>query len=226
MSRKTQAYPAPPAPSRRYTTGEEIANTVTHGIGALLSVAALVTLLLLARENGDLWRIAGFTIYGISLFTLYLASSLYHAVTGEKLKKIFRMLDHSSIYLLIAGTYTPILLIAMRGTWGWTLFVLIWTMAAAGLVYKFIFLDRSEWVSLAIYIAMGWLAIIAIKPMLAMLPAGLLLWIVFGGLLYTGGIVFYVWKRIPFNHAIWHLFVLGGSTLHFVGILLYLTPIA
>lgn len=226
MSRKTQAHPAPPALSRRYTTGEEIANTVTHGIGALLSVAALITLLLLARENGDLWRIAGFTIYGISLFILYMSSSLYHAVTGEKLKKIFRLLDHSSIYLLIAGTYTPILLIAMRGTWGWALFVLIWTMAAAGLVYKFVFLDRSEWVSLAIYIAMGWLAIIAIKPMLTMLPAGLLLWIVFGGLLYTGGIVFYVWKRIPFNHAIWHLFVLGGSTLHFVGILLHLTPIS
>lgn len=211
---------------KRYSTGEEIANAVTHGIGAFLSVAALVILLVLARENGDAWRTTGFTIYGVSLITLYMSSSLYHAVTGERLKKIFRMLDHSSIYLLIAGTYTPVLLIGMRGAWGWALFGMIWTMAAAGLVYKLAFLDRSERVSLAIYVTMGWLAIIAIKPMLAMLPDGLLLWILFGGLLYTGGIVFYACKRIPFNHAIWHLFVLGGSAVHFVGILLHLAPLA
>lgn len=226
MPDKMQAYPAIPSPSPRYTTCEEIANAVTHGVGALLSIAALLTLLLLTRGHGDLWHITGFTIYGISLFTLYMASAVYHAVSSDKLKKIFRMLDHAAIYLLIAGTYTPVLLIAMRGTWGWILFGMIWTMAAFGLVFKLLYTGRFEWISLSVYIAMGWLAIIAIKPMLLMLPDGLLLWIVFGGLLYTGGIVFYAWKRIPFNHAIWHLFVLGGSALHFTGILLHLTPIA
>lgn len=213
-----------PAQSKRYTNCEEIANSITHGIGALLSIAALIALLLHTSGYGDSWQMASFTIYGVSLFTLYLASCLYHSVRGEKLKKIFRHFDHSAIFLLIAGTYTPVLLIAMRGPWGWTLFAMIWIMAVAGLIYELICLGRYKWISLAIYIAMGWLAIIAIKPMMVMLPDGLLHWIVFGGLLYTGGIVFYVWKRLPFNHAIWHLFVLGGSTLHFVGIWLHLTP--
>lgn len=219
-----QTHTATPTRLRRCTTAEEIANTVTHGIGAFLSIAALITLLLLALAHGDPWRITGFTIYGASLIALYTASSLYHAATNEKIKKLFRTLDHSAIYLLIAGTYTPILLIAMRGPLGWTLFGMIWTMAAAGLIFKLFFTGRWEWVSLAVYIAMGWLAIVAVKPMLSLLPHGLLLWIVLGGLFYTGGIVFYVWRRLPFNHAIWHLFVLGGSALHFTGILLYLAP--
>ncbi len=210
--------------SPRCTPCEEVINAVTHGIGALLSIAALVTLLLLTAGNGDIWHVAGFIIYGASLFTLYMASFLYHVASGEKLKNIFRMFDHCSIFLLIAGTYTPILLIAMRGPWGWTLFAMIWGMAAAGLFYEIVFGGRRKWISLALYIAMGWLAVIAVKPMLSMLPTGLLLWILFGGLLYTGGIVFYVWKRLPFNHAIWHLFVLGGSVLHFTGIVRYLTP--
>lgn len=205
-----------------YTPGEELANTITHGIGAGFSLIALITLILSSSKSGDVWRMAGFTVYGASLFALYMASTLYHAVRGEKLKKYFRMLDHSSIFLLIAGTYTPVLLIAMRGTWGWTLFGLIWGMAAGGLIYELIFLGRYKWISLAIYGSMGWLAIIAIKPMLAILPAGLLSWILFGGLLYTGGIVFYVWKKIPYHHAIWHLFVMGGSSLHFAGMMLYL----
>lgn len=208
----------------RYTPCEEVINAVTHGIGAILSIAALVTLLILSAGNGDPWRISGFSIYGASLFTLYMASFLYHAARGEKLKKIFRILDHCSIFLLIAGTYTPILLIAMRGVWGWTLFAMIWAMAAAGLIYEIVLGGRPKWISLALYIAMGWLAVIAIKPMFSALPTGLLLWILFGGLLYTGGIVFYVWKRLPFNHAIWHVFVLCGSVLHFTGIVLYLTP--
>lgn len=210
--------------SPRYTPCEEVINAVTHGIGALLSIAALVTLLLLTAGNGDIWHVAGFIIYGASLFTLYVASFLYHVASGEKLKKIFRMFDHCSIFLLIAGTYTPILLIAMRGPWGWTLFAMIWAMAAAGLFYEIVFGGRRKWISLALYIAMGWLAVIAVKPMLSALPTGLLLWILFGGLLYTGGIIFYVWKHLPYNHAIWHLFVLGGSVLHFTGIVRYLTP--
>ena len=215
-----------PAELKRYTQGEEIANSITHGLGALLSIAALVTLLYLALENGDPWRLVGFTVYGVSLFMLYLASFLYHAVTHERLKKIFRMLDHSSIFLLIAGTYTPVLLVGMRGPLGWTLLATIWTMAMVGLVYELAFLGRYKWVSLAIYTIMGWTAIFAIKPMIAMLPGGLLYCIFIGGLFYTGGIGFYAWRKLPFNHAIWHLFVLGGSTLHFVGIIIYLAPAA
>lgn len=208
----------------RYTFGEEIANSVTHGIGAALSIAAIIALLACCRQNSDIWRVLGFSIYGISLFALYMASTLYHAVTGDRLKKLFRMLDHSTIFLLIAGTYTPVLLIAMRGAWGWSLFVLIWTMAVAGLIYELFFIDRYKWISLSIYAVMGWLAIIAIKPMMAMLPEGLLQWIIMGGLLYTGGIIFYIWRKLPYHHAIWHLFVLGGSTFHFVGMLLHLAP--
>lgn len=213
-----------PSDIPRYTAREEIASSVTHGIGALLSIAALVTLIVHSRGHGDLWRMTGFTIYGISLFTLYAASTLYHAVSGKKRKRIFRMLDHSSIFLLIAGTYTPVLLIAMRDPWGWTLMALIWLMALAGVLYETVCTGRSKRIRLFVYIAMGWLAVIAVKPMLTMLPPGLLGWIIFGGLLYTGGIVFYLWKKLAFNHAIWHLFVIAGSASHFVGFLLYLTP--
>ena len=207
----------------RYSAGEEIANTVTHAIGAGLSIIAVVALLLHGKAFNDGWRMAGFSVFGASLCALYLASTIYHAVTDEKLKGYCRMIDHSSIFLLIAGTYTPVLLIAMRGPWGWTLLALIWTMAAGGLVYELFFLGRHKWISLAIYAGMGWLAIIAIRPMLVMLPDGLLQWIVLGGLAYTAGIGFYVWHNLPYHHAIWHLFVLGGSSLHFTGMLLHLT---
>lgn len=222
-SDQSKAIAAENKKSARYSVGEEIANTVTHAVGAGLSVAALVVLMLQGNTLGDGWRMLGFSVFGASLCALYLASTIYHAVTDEKLKGIFRMLDHSSIFLLIAGTYTPVLLIAMRGPWGWTLLALIWTMAAGGLMYELFFLGRYKWISLAIYAGMGWLAIVAIKPMLVMLPDGLLLWIVLGGVAYTAGIIFYVWKKLPYHHAIWHVFVLGGSSLHFTGMLLHLT---
>jgi hemolysin III len=221
-----KADPADRHGSRRYSFAEELANSVTHGIGAVLSVAALAVLLLLACKSGDVWHMVGFGVYGVCLLMLYLSSALYHAVSGSRLKTLFRRLDHASIFLLIAGTYTPVLLIAMRGPWGWSLLALIWAMAAAGLIYELIYLGRHKFVSLTIYLAMGWLAIVAIKPMIAILPHGLLYWVVFGGLVYTGGVVFYVSKCLPFNHAIWHLFVLGGSTLHFIGILIHLTPLS
>lgn len=206
----------------RYTLGEEIANSITHGIGAALSVAALVLLIVYATQHRDVWRIISFSIYGTSLFALYLASTLYHAFTHEKVKHFFRLLDHSCIFLLIAGTYTPPTLIVMRGTWGWTLFTTIWAMAVAGLVFKTFNMERYQFISVVIYIIMGWLAIIAIKPMLASLPAGMFTWVLVGGLFYTFGIVFYAWEKLPYNHAVWHLFVLGGSITHFFGILLYL----
>lgn len=208
---------------RGYSFGEELANSVTHGVGAALSIAALVTLLVYSANYQDPWRAVGFSIYGAALFLLYLASTLYHSFSGPKIKSVFRLLDHSSIFLLIAGTYTPVTLIAMRGPWGWTLFGLIWGLAAAGVVFKLFFTGRFAAVSLGFYAAMGWIALIAIHPMLTMLPTGLLLWIIAGGLFYTCGTAFYVWKSLPYHHAVWHVFVLAGSIAHFSGILHYLS---
>jgi len=206
----------------RYTLGEEIANSITHGIGAALSVAALVLLIVYATQHRDAWRIVSFSIYGTSLFALYLASTLYHAFTHEKTKHFFRLMDHSCIFLLIAGTYTPPTLIVMRGSWGWTLFTIIWAMAVGGLIFESMNIGKYKIISVIIYMTMGWLAIIAIKPMLETLPPGMFKWFLTGGLFYTAGIIFFAWKKLPYNHAIWHLFVLGGSITHFFGILLYL----
>ncbi|MFO7838207.1 MAG: hemolysin III family protein [Desulfosalsimonadaceae bacterium] len=208
---------------RRYSFGEELANSLTHGLGAALSIAALVTLLLYSANYQDPWRAVGFSIYGAALFLLYLASTLYHSFSDKKIKSCFRLLDHSSIFILIAGTYTPVTLIAMRGPWGWTLFGLIWGLAAAGVLFKLFFTGRFQRLSLGFYAAMGWIALIAIQPMLVMLPTGLLLWIIAGGLFYTFGTGFYVWKSLPYHHAVWHVFVLAGSIAHFSGILYYLS---
>jgi len=205
-----------------YSLAEEIANSVSHGLGAGLSIAAIVVLLFYSGNYRDPWRAVSFSVYGSTLLILYLASTLYHAFTHPSVKRFFRMLDHFSIFLLIAGTYTPICLVAMRGPWGWTLFGLIWGIALFGIVYEAVFLGRHKYISLFLYGAMGWLAIIAIKPMIELLPGGLLTFIFAGGLFYTIGIVFYALDRLPYNHAIWHLFVLGGSISHFFGILFYL----
>jgi len=204
----------------QYSIIEEIANSMTHGVGAVLAVIGVICLILYSGNYRDIWRVVGFSVFGASLFLLYLSSTLYHAVPNGRVKHFLRLMDHSAIFLLIAGTYTPILLVAMRGPWGWTLFGLIWSLAVAGLIFELAFLGRFKKVSLAIYIGMGWLAVIAIKPMLTMLPDGLLVYIVLGGVLYTTGIVFYVSKQLPYHHAIWHLFVLAGSAVHFLGMLL------
>jgi hemolysin III len=208
---------------REQTLGEEIANSITHGIGAALGIAALVLLVVFSAKYGDAWRVVSFSIYGATLIILYLASTLYHSMPPGRVKKFFRIFDHVSIYLLIAGTYTPVALVSMRGGWGWTLFGLIWAMAIGGIVSRFFLMDRFKALSLIFYVAMGWLAIIAIKPMLTMGPRGLFLWILIGGVSYTLGVVFYLMKRMPFHHAVWHLFVLGGSICHFFGMLLHLT---
>lgn len=208
--------------AKKQTLGEEIANSVTHGIGAGLSVAALVVLVVFAAKQGDAWDVVSFSIYGASMILLYLASTLYHAFQSEKLKRFFKLLDHSSIYLLIAGTYTPILLLSMRGPWGWSLFGVIWGLALLGIGFKILFLGRFKGVSVTIYLVMGWLIVIAFKPMLAMVPPGMITWLFVGGISYTLGVVFYVWRRIPYHHSVWHLFVLGGSAAHFIGILKYL----
>ncbi|WP_084019085.1 PAQR family membrane homeostasis protein TrhA [Desulfuribacillus alkaliarsenatis] len=207
---------------KRYTIKEEIFNSVTHGIGALLSLVALVVLVSFASIQGDPWRIVSFSIYGFTLFFLYLSSTLYHSVFHEKTKRVLRVFDHVSIYLVIAGSYTPIALVAIHGPWRWIIIGLIWSIAITGIVLKIINLNKTKKFSTALYVAMGWLVIIAIKPMLEMVPTGLLIWLLVGGLFYTFGIIFYACKRIPFNHGIWHIFVLSGSIAHFIGILFYL----
>ncbi len=196
---------------------------MTHGIGTALSIAALVLLVVFASKYGDGWRIVSLSIYGTTLILLYLASTLYHSFTGKRIKRFFRLLDHSSIYLLIAGTYTPIALISLRGAWGWTLFGLVWAMAIGGIGAKIFLVGRLRIVSVLYYAAMGWLVVIALKPLLQAVPMGLFVWLLAGGLSYSLGIIFFAWKKLPYNHAIWHLFVLGGSIAHFFGMLLHLT---
>lgn len=203
--------------------GEEIANSITHGIGALLSIAALVLLVVFASKYGDPWRIVSFSIYGSTLIILYLSSTLYHSLTNIRVKRFFKILDHSSIYLLIAGTYTPITLVSMRSPWGWTIFGLIWSMAIGGIIAKIFLIDKYKIVSALLYVAMGWLVVIAYKPMLQMVPQGLIIWLLIGGICYTFGLIFYAIKKVPYFHFIWHLFVLAGSITHFFGILLHLT---
>jgi hemolysin III len=207
----------------QYTPTEEIFHGITHGIGAALSIAGLVILVVLAAQMGDVWRIVSFSIYGGSLTLLYLASTLYHSFQDERLKQFFRHFDHLSIFLLIAGTYTPVTLISLRGAWGWTLFALIWGFAVSGIVYELLFLGRYKWITMSIYLGMGWLAVVAIKPMLTMAPRGLFWWLLAGGLCYTGGVFFYARKKMRYHHVLWHCFVLFGSACHFLGFFFYLT---
>jgi hemolysin III len=209
-------------PGRQQSLGEEIANSVTHGIGAALSLVALVLLVYFSSNYGDKWRIVSFTIYGGTLFFLYLASTLYHSFTNPRVKNIFRILDHSSIFLLIAGTYTPVTLVSMRGPWGWTLFGIIWALAIIGIITKLFLIGKYKIVSVIIYLAMGWMIVIAFKPMLQLVPSGLIIWLFIGGICYTLGLIFYASKNVPYFHFIWHLFVLAGSISHFFGMLFYL----
>ena len=198
---------------------EEIANTITHGLGLILSVVALTILLLYAYREGDPWKITAFAIYGSSLTILYLISTLYHSFTQSRVKAIFRRLDHAAIYLLIAGTYTPVILISLRTTWVIYLLPVVWTMAIIGVYIKIFYIHRYERLSLAFYLIMGWMALIAAKPLFHSIPIESFVWIILGGVAYSTGVIFYVWSRLPFNHTIWHGFVLAGSFSHFVGIL-------
>jgi len=198
-----------------HLSNEEFANSITHGLGVVLSVIGLFCLLYYNNSNNDIWRTVAFSIYGSSLILLYLSSTLYHSSRDSKLKKIFKRFDHSAIFLLIAGTYTPIVLIALRDTWVIYLFILIWIMAVFGITGEFLFTKKLKSLELIMYIAMGWMAIIAIKPLLS-LPIQSFYWIIIGGITYSIGVIFYKWESLPFSHTIWHLFVLGGSISHFI----------
>ena len=203
---------------------EEVANCATHGVGLALSVAGFVALVALAWAYGDAWHLASCGVYGASLVALYLASTLYHGARRPRAKKLFQALDHCGIYLLIAGTYTPFTLVTLRGPWGWTLFGLVWSLALAGILFRVLFGTRYRPVAVASYVLLGWLCVVAVKPILEFVPLGALAWIAAGGLAYTAGVFFFSAQRIPHHHAIWHLFVLGGSICHYVAVLLYVLP--
>jgi len=204
---------------------EEVMNAVTHGIGTLLAVAGLVLLTVFAYLYGEMWHIVSFSIYGTTLVLLYLASTLYHSFTNERLKYIFKILDHSAIYLLIAGTYTPFTLVPLHGVLGWTVFGLVWGLALLGIALKVFFVGRFKFISTLCYILMGWFIIVAIKPLIATVAAAGIMWLIIGGLFYTLGSIFYLWNKLPYNHAIWHLFVLAGSISHFIAVFFYVLPI-
>ena len=173
---------------------------------------------------GDIWHVTSSSIYGATLIVLYGASTLYHSVTVPDIKKVLQKLDHAAIYLLIAGTYTPFTLISLRGGWGWTLFGLVWTIAIAGIVMELVVKRRHKGISIGLYLGLGWLGMIAIKPILANVEPGGLILLLVGGLFYSLGVIFYVWNTLVYHHAIWHLFVLAGSAFHFFAILLYVIP--
>lgn len=199
----------------------EIANLLTHGIGLGLAIAGTAFLITRAALMHDSLRVVSYSIFGASMIFLYLASSLYHALWHPQIKKIMRRLDHGSIFLAIAGTYTPILLVALKGPLGWTFFGIVWGLALVGIAFKMIFGHRYEAVSLTAYILMGWLVVFVVKPVYLSL-SGPGLWLLFaGGISYTAGTIFYAMPRLPFHHMIWHLFVLGGSICHFLCIYLY-----
>lgn len=210
---------------RSQTLAEEIANSVTHGAGLLASLAALPVLVLAAAGRSDTWQIVGGAIFGATLILLYLASTLYHAVPAGAVKRVLRVLDHSAIYLLIAGTYTPFTLGALRGPWGWALLATIWSLALLGIVAKCALGFRFPRLSTALYVAMGWLVVVALQPLVTnVAPAGLA-WLVAGGACYTGGVAFYAADgRLRFGHALWHVFVVAGSVCHFVAVLGHAGP--
>ena len=211
-------------PHRSFSRGEEIANWLTHGIGAVLSVVALTLLIVVASTRGDAWHVISFTVFGLSLLVLYTASTLYHLSRNEVRRRLLRRIDQAAIFVLIAGTYTPFLLTNLRGPWGWTLFGIIWSLCGAGAVLKFFGAGRHRAASVIAYLLAGWLIVAAAKPLLASVPHAALWLLLAGGLSYTLGVLFYLWRRLRFHHAFWHSFVLGGSTCHFLAVLLFLTP--
>ena len=205
-----------------YSVSEEVAHALTHGLGLVASVGGLVTLVAAAWLRGDAWHIVGGAIFGATLVLLYGTSTLYHGIRSPRVKRFFQRLDHTAIFLLIAGTYTPFTLVSLRGGWGWTLLVIVWGLAILGIVLEVA--GRTRRFSLALHLAMGWLGVIAAEPLVRSLhPDGLLL-LAMGGVAYTLGVVFYAWRRLPYNHAVWHLFVMVGSLCHFACVLGYVIP--
>jgi len=205
-----------------YSRREEFVNALTHGLGAVFSLVALILLVVFASLKGTAWHIVSYSVYGVTMLLLYTSSTLVHAFPEGKMKDLFEIFDHSSIYLFIAGTYTPILLTLLRSPLGWTLFGIVWSLAVGGVVFKAFFTKKFLYWSTSGYIAMGWMIIFMWKPLVRAASPETLFWLVVGGICYTLGSVFYVWRGFPHHHAVWHLFVLAGSAAHFAAIMLIL----
>lgn len=208
-----------PHQSQYYTAGEEIANGITHGLGMVLSLAGGIVLVTVAVIDGTTRQVVSFSIFGGSLLLLYAASTLYHSLPNPTIKRIFRILDHIAIYLLIAGTYTPFMLVNIRGAWGWGICSVIWACAILGIILKSVCLTKFQAFSVVLYVGMGWLCVVAFKQILRQVPHRSVILIIFGGLSYTIGLIFYRWRSLPYHHAVWHLFVLSGSVFHYFAVL-------
>jgi hemolysin III len=210
-------------PDETFSAGEELAHSLTHGIGLLLGIAALILMVVFAAQRGTAITVVSCSVYGVTLVVLYASSMLYHALPPGRGKRVFGILDHAAIFLLIAGTYTPFALVTLNGGWGWSLFGVIWGLAIGGIVLEAISGGRMRRMQLLLYLVMGWGIVGAARPLLRELPTAGLVLLLSGGLAYTLGVIFFVWKR-PFHHAVWHVFVLGGSICHFFAVLLYVVP--
>ncbi|PLT28519.1 PAQR family membrane homeostasis protein TrhA [Peribacillus deserti] len=208
-----------------FSKKEELVNAITHGIGVILSIAALVFLIIFSVNEGTVWHLISFIIFGVTMLLLYISSTLVHSFPPGRAKDIFEIFDHSAIYLFIAGTYTPFTLIVIKGVLGWSLLSIVWGIAVIGVVFKSYFVKKFLFLSTILYIVMGWLIVIAWGPLTAALPGGGIQLLVAGGILYTIGAVFYVWRGFPFHHAVWHIFVLLGTAAHFFAVLFYVLPI-
>jgi hemolysin III len=207
-----------------YTFGEELAHAITHGLGAALAIAGLCILVVRAALYGSAVHVVACSIFGATLVMMYLASTLYHSIPLPKARHVLRVIDHSLIFFLIAGTYTPFTLVSLQGPWGWSLFGFTWGLAVIGVTLKIFTTGRYEKISLAVYLLMGWCAVVAVKPLWDRLdPTGLVL-LAAGGITYSGGVAFYTWQRLRYHHAIWHLFVLAGSVLHWFTVFFYVVP--
>lgn len=221
------APPTPrPAPVAAYTAGEEAANVATHGLGAIASGAGLAVLLVHSAWFGSSRHVVASAVFGATMILLYAASTLYHASSAPRVRHAAKILDHASIYLLIAGSYTPFTLLALRGALGWSLLGAVWLLALAGVALEAFWVYRPKWISAVVYLAMGWMVLLAGRRLAAALPPGALPLLVAGGLLYSAGTFFYVQKRLRYAHAVWHGFVLGGTTCHFFAVLLLVLPVA
>ena len=209
----------------RYTPGEEIANSMTHAFGLLLSILGMLLLIDRATVSGDVWRMVSGIVFGLSLILLYASSAAYHGFRGARIKSVLQIVDHAAIYVLIAGTYTPFMLVSLQGPWGWSVLASVWTLAIAGIVFEIMPGAPSKKVTVGLSVAMGWLIVAAAGPLLDSVETGGLLLLLLGGLFYTGGIGFYLWRGLRHHHAIWHLFVLAGSAAHYFAILYYVMPV-
>jgi hemolysin III len=207
-----------------YTLGEELAHAITHGVGLVLSIGGLAALVVTASLRGNAWHVVSCAVFGATLVALYATSTLYHGVRTGRAKRVLQQMDHAAIFLLIAGSYTPFALVSLRGGIGWTLLAVIWGLALFGIALQIAVPSRARRVAVLLHLTMGWLVVVAFEPLMRAVEVGGVVLLLLGGIAYTAGLIFYAWKRLPYNHAVWHVFVLAGSVCHFACVLGYVIP--